>query len=79
MWVISFFFEVLFFLIAGYFALYVLLEFKILLVSRRVERRKLTALGESADLSEGPIFNGERVIADLQRVVGRRAPDRCGL
>ncbi len=75
MWAISFFFEVLFFLIAGYFALYVLLEFKILLVSRRVERRKLTALGESADLSDGadlptvsvllPICNESSVVERL--------------
>lgn len=75
MWVISFFFEVLFFLIVGYFALYVLLEVKILLISRRVERLKLMALDHSADVSESvslptvsvllPICNESSVVERL--------------
>ena len=52
MWAISYFFEALFFLIAGYFAFYVLLEFKILLISRRVERRKLMALDKAVSVSD---------------------------
>ncbi len=45
---ISVFFEGLFFLIAGYYALYVLLELKVLLISRRVERKKLAAMDGAA-------------------------------
>ena len=45
---LSWFCQAIFLLVVGYFALYVLLELRVFLISRKVERRKLTELANSA-------------------------------
>ncbi|MCE7917429.1 MAG: glycosyltransferase, partial [Nitrosomonas sp. PRO5] len=48
---LSFFVQTVFFVVVAYFALYVLLELRILFISRRVERCKLTELTEAVQPS----------------------------
>lgn len=57
--VFSYFAQAVFVLVVAYFAVYVLLEVRVLLISRRVERRKLTELArpstELADVFSPPV------------------------
>ena len=46
---LSYLFQAVFFAVVLCFALYVLLELRVLLISRKVERRKLTELSQSPD------------------------------
>ncbi|WP_233835418.1 glycosyltransferase [Paraburkholderia sp. ZP32-5] len=67
--------QAIFLLVVGYFALYVLLELRVFLISRKVERRKLTELANSAAEAEVerwplvsvllPIYNESEVVERL--------------
>lgn len=51
---LSYFAQLVFLLVVAYFALYVLLELRVLLISRKVERRKLTEYARLAGECEEP-------------------------
>ncbi len=80
--------QIVFALVIAYFALYVLLELRVLLISRRVERRRLIALSESGASLDGaamprvsvllPVCNEPAVVDRLiDAVSGLRYPAEC--
>jgi cellulose synthase/poly-beta-1,6-N-acetylglucosamine synthase-like glycosyltransferase len=72
---ISWFFQAVFLIVVGYFALYVLLELRVFLISRKVERRKLTELARADGDARAecrsivsvllPIYNESEVVGRL--------------
>ncbi|SMG56500.1 glycosyltransferase [Paraburkholderia susongensis] len=72
---LSWFCQAIFLVVVVYFALYVLLELRVFLISRKVERRKLTELAHSADEADIerwpsvsvllPIYNESEVVERL--------------
>lgn len=75
--------QAVFILVVAYFALYVLLELRVLLISRRGERRKLTelAVGPANELESAfsPQVSVLLPVCDVPAVVGRLIDSVCRL
>lgn len=79
---LSYLAQALFLVVVAYFALYVLLEMRVLLISRKVERRKLAEIGRSSSEHEIPFHPPVSVLLPIcneSAVVERLIDAACRL